>query len=71
MPEISLSQAEADALIAIEKHCAADTVYTYPALGGLISVPLNSPDKREQFILDIRRGRMDFQKLHSKTGLGR
>ncbi len=34
-----------------------------PIWGGLISVPLQSPDKREQFILDVQRGRIDLLKV--------
>ena|ERR1035437_9214056 len=63
MAEINLTQLEADALIAVEKHRADDTLRQYPAPGGLITVPLQSADKREQFLLDIRRGRIDLLKV--------
>lgn len=63
MADINLTQPEADALIAMEKHCTDDTRYSYPNLGGLISVPLQSSDKREQFILDVQRGRIDLLKV--------
>src|SRR5208282_999150 len=63
MAEINLTQPEADALIAMEKHRTDDTRYSYPNLGGLISVPLQSADKREQFILDVHRGRIDLLKV--------
>jgi hypothetical protein len=62
MAEINLTQAEADALIALEKHRADDNQWDYPGLGGSISVPLVSADRREQFILDISRGRIDLSK---------
>ncbi len=62
MAEINLTQSEADALIAIEKHRANDDSWDYPSLGGVISIPLVSADKRETFNLDIRRGRMDLLK---------
>jgi hypothetical protein len=62
MPEVNLTQSEADALIAIEKHRADEQDYEYPGLGGSISVPLVSPDKRESFLLDISRGRIDLMK---------
>ncbi len=63
MADMNLTQPEADALIAMEKHRKDDTRYSYPNLGGLISVPLQSPDRREQFILDVHRGRIDLLKV--------
>lgn len=62
MAEINLTQAEADALIAMEKHKINDDVWQYPSLGGAISIPLISANKRENFILDIRRARIDLLK---------
>lgn len=62
MPEIDLTQPEADALIAMEKVRVDDSEYDYPTAGGKLTVPLLSRDKRESFILDITRGRIDFQK---------
>jgi hypothetical protein len=62
MPEVNLTQAEADTLIAMEKHRADEQDYDYPGLGGSISVPLVSPDKREVFLLDVHRGRIDLLK---------
>ncbi len=62
MADINLKQAEADILIAMEKHRVDDTRWDYPGLGGAISVPLVSPDKRENFILDVSRGRIDLLK---------
>ena len=62
MAEINLTQSEAEALISIDKYRINDVGWEYPSLGGLISVPLISADKRENFHLDIRRGRMDLLK---------
>ncbi len=62
MTEINLTQAEADALIAREKHRIDDERWRYPGLGGSISIPLVSSDKRENFLLDIRRGKIDLLK---------
>jgi len=62
MAEIDLTQAEADALIAMEKHRVDDQRHEYPSLGGFITVPLQSADKREHFLLDISRGRIDLLK---------
>ena len=61
MADIHLNQSEADALIAMEKHRLDDERRSYPTSGSLV-VPLQSPDKREQFLLDIRRGRIDLLK---------
>lgn len=69
MAEINLTQAEANTLIAMEKHCVGDTRYTYPLPGELLSAPLASADKREQFLLDVRRGRIDLLKVtHQNRG---
>ena len=62
MAEINLTQAEADALIAVAKVRMDDDVWDYPALGGLICVPLISIDRRESFFLDVSRGRIDLLK---------
>lgn len=61
MTDSNLAQSEADAFIAMEKHRVDATVYAFPITGSLV-VPLQSPDRREQFLLDIRRGRIDLQK---------
>jgi hypothetical protein len=62
MAEINLTQSEADALIAIEKRRVNDDRWNYPSLGGAISISLISADKRENFHLDIRKGRIDLLK---------
>ena len=59
---LTLTQPEADALIALAKHRVDATAWDYPDLGGGVSVPLVSADGREQFLLDIRRGRIDLAK---------
>lgn len=61
MADIHLTQSEADALIVMEKHRVDDERYLYPVSGSVV-VPLQSSDKREQFMLDIRRGRIDLLK---------
>lgn len=63
MAETPLTQSEADALLAMEKHRADDDHRDFPSLGGGITVPLISTDKREQFLLDVSRGRIDLAKL--------
>lgn len=60
MPEINITQSEADALIAMEKLRIDDTIWNYPGMGGAILIPLTSANKRENFMLDISRGRIDL-----------
>jgi hypothetical protein len=62
MADMNITQAEADALIAMPKIRASDDTWHFPSLGGVISIPLISPDKRENFLLDIRKGRIDLSK---------
>lgn len=62
MTEVSLTQAEADALFAMEKRRVDATEWDYPQWGGRISTPLVSMDGREQFILDLWRARIDLRK---------
>ena len=62
MAEINLSQAEADALIQMEKYKTNDERWNYPGLGGSISIPLTSGNKRENFLLDVSRGKIDLLK---------
>jgi len=62
MADLNLTQAEADALIALAKHRVDRTEWDYPDLGGEVSIPLVSADRREQFVLDLRRGRIDLAK---------
>ena len=62
MTDIIFTQTEADALIAMEKHRLDDTRWDFPRPGESINIPLVSVDKREEFALDITRGRIDFLK---------
>ena len=57
-----LSQTEADALMEMGKRRVDGTVWDYPDLGGYTTVPLVSSDGREQFLLDLRRARIDLRK---------
>jgi hypothetical protein len=59
--DTDLSQAEADLLIAMEKHRLNDDRYVFPFTGSM-TVPIQSADRREQFLLDINRGRIDLKK---------
>jgi hypothetical protein len=63
MAEIKLTQAEANALIAMEKHRVTNDRHDFPMHGESLTVPLQSPDKREHFLLDVSRGRIDLKKV--------
>jgi len=63
MADIELTQAEADALIGMEKHRANEETHVFPLGGQALVVPLESADKREQFLLDLSRGRIDLAKV--------
>jgi len=41
----------------------SDDAWDYPNVGGAITIPLISSDKRENFLLDISRGRIDLLKV--------
>lgn len=60
MSDFELTQQEADELIALDKRCLDNQHLNYPDVGGVISVPLVSVDGRENFSLDLRRGRIDL-----------
>jgi hypothetical protein len=63
MADINLTQPEADALIAMEKHRASEARHDFPMGGEAVSLPLESVDRREQFLLDLSRGRIDLRKV--------
>lgn len=63
----SLTQVEADALMRLKKFRKDDKEWTYPELGGSISIPIVSRDRREQFLLDLRRARIDLRKSRYQT----
>ncbi|MEN6425047.1 MAG: hypothetical protein ABFE13_06780 [Phycisphaerales bacterium] len=60
MADLNLTQAEADALIAMEKHRVDEDPHDFPMAGDSLVLPLQSSDKRELFSLDISRGRIDL-----------
>ena len=62
MADSSLTQAEADELIALEKRRVDEQTWKYPDFGGGISVPLISVDRRERFILDLQRSQINVAK---------
>ena len=62
MADIDIPQAEADALIAMEKQCIDDREWLFSAPGEKLAIPLTSVDKREQFILDVCRAQIKLTK---------
>jgi len=62
MPEINLTQVEADALLAMEKHRVDNIRWDFPDLGESIRIPLISANGRENFHLDISRGKINLFK---------
>jgi hypothetical protein len=62
MADIDIAQAEAGALIIMEKHCVDDKEWLFCAPGGRLAIPLISPDKREHFMLDVSRAQIKLTK---------
>lgn len=62
MAELDLTQEEADALIAMPKEGIGDEEWEYPSPGSGISIPLVSLDRREHFMLDLYRARINLAK---------
>ncbi|MCY4290962.1 MAG: hypothetical protein OXC72_04280 [Roseovarius sp.] len=62
MTEVNLTQAEADALIAMQKRRADSTNLNYPGLGGSVTAPLVSVDGKELFLLDVWRSKITLGK---------
>ena len=60
MSESELTQAEADELIAMEKHRTDDKEWDFIVVGGSVSIPLVSADRQQNFLLDMSRGRVDL-----------
>lgn len=67
MTSVDLTQAEADHLLAMEKHRSNEEQHGFPLAGGKAALPLHSADKREQFLLDLSRGRIDLKKVTMQT----
>ena len=62
MTNVNITQAEADALIVLEKQRVDDTQYDYPGLGGALHIPLVSTDGRDKFVLDVSRSQVSLGK---------
>jgi hypothetical protein len=63
MAHITLTQAEADALIAMEKRLVDAAKIDYPKPGSRLAISLVSSDKKEDFVLDVNRNRLDLSKV--------
>lgn len=62
MAEIRLSQVEADELIQLPKHRLNDDLVRYPSLGGKVTVTLHAENRKETFLLDVARSRIELSK---------
>lgn len=62
-----LTQAEADALLAMGKVCNSREPYRWPGLGGKLIVDLTSIDEREAFLLDVSRASVKLERLVLQT----
>lgn len=60
---LELTQAEADALIALEKHRVDEQTHPCPLPGGKLVLPLISFDGEEEFLLDVTRGARNVLKV--------
>jgi len=67
MTDITITQAEADALIAMEKHRVNEDQSDFQMGGQSLVLPLQSVDCREQFVLDLSRGRINFSRVKMQT----
>lgn len=65
--EINLTQAEADALVEMEKHRVANDRSVFPMGGQSLTAPLQSANKREHFLLDLSRGRIAVMRVKMQT----
>jgi hypothetical protein len=59
---IYLTQAEADRLLVMEKHCLESKHYEFPLGGKKVRIPLVSEDRRHEFELDVHSKRIDLKK---------
>jgi hypothetical protein len=66
--QTDLSQAEADALLRMEKYRVDATAHAFPDLGGHIQIALQSQNQREAFSLDISRRRIALTTKYQTRG---
>ena len=67
--QIDLSQAEADALLQMEKYRIDGTAHAFPDLGGNLQIALQSQNQRESFWLDISRRRIALTTKYQIRGI--
>ena len=63
MANLELTQTEADILFAMEKHRVDSKQYEFSCIHEPTTVPLVSIDKREQFLLDLSRGKIEMARV--------
>lgn len=59
---LELTQREADILLGIEKYCIDNNQFVFSDVSGSLRIPLLSKDNREEFSLDIYRGKIELIK---------
>jgi hypothetical protein len=64
---LMLTQQEADALLVLEKHYIGPEHFSFPDLGGALRISLYSKDHREEFSLDVTRGKIELRKNTFQT----
>lgn len=62
MADLNLTQAEADALLAMEKQRVDEKQWKFPGPGDRLRIPLASADGREAFTLDVTRAQVKLTK---------
>lgn len=67
MSDSDLSQAEADALLAMEKKRTDETTWLFPGQGESLLIPLVSVTGHEEFQLDVERGRIKLVRRKYQT----
>jgi hypothetical protein len=63
MVDIEIPQDEADALIQMPKYRINNDTWHFPGRGRSINIPLQSEDKRNNFLLDLWRSRLELHKI--------
>jgi hypothetical protein len=62
MPSNSLSQEEANRLMAMDKFPANDRSSEFPFIGGMLEIDLVNYEEREEFILNYRQNSINLKK---------
>jgi|SRR5271165_6856636 len=71
MADIDIPQAEADALIAMEKQCVENKTWLFPEPGGRLAIALASPDSARILFSTSPALRSSLRKPPIRTGRGR